>query len=312
MINWFYKIRRKLINQVQRLKGCVLKEDVKTLWGVPIEALPVLVNGKERLKMESLLSTPLKEQEKFQELFQILDEKGLYEEKGQILNLVDYIDNMDKQFGKVLKELKTVKHQVKKLEERRLKQRLLRTIGTLEGKLCAARDELIEVKNQLVDGVHRTIDDFKSRGVLAVYKTIDFLGIKRGLLGVKKQLHQSLETADRGIASLGNIGDEMYGVRTHLGNIKRELAGKEPLTVGSREVEKGAVFQVQKMLYGTMGVLDTMEKHTDRTIRRLDSLGERAQGIQKPSVRESLKAIQVERNANVRKPVHQRARAAAR
>ena len=245
-------------------------------------------------------------------LFQILDEKGLYEEKGQILNLVDYIDNIDKQFGKVLKELKTVKHHVKKLEERGLKQRLLRTIGALEGKLCAARDELIEVKNQLVDGVHRTIDEFKSRGVLAVYKTIDFLGIKRGLLGVKRQLHQSLETADRGIVSLGNIGDEMYGVKTHLGNIKRELAGKEPLTVGSREVEKGAVFQVQKMLYGTMGVLDHMEKHTDRTIRRLDSLGERAQGIQRPSVRGSLKAIQAERNANSSRPVHQRARAAVR
>ena len=262
--------------------------------------------------MEESLSTPLKEQEKFRELFQILDEKGLYEEKGQIPNLVDYIDNIDKQFGKVLKELKTVKHHVKKLEERGLKQRLLRTIGALEGKLCAARDELIEVKNQLVDGVHRTIDEFKSRGVLAVYKTIDFLGIKRGLLGVKRQLHQSLETADRGIVSLGNIGDEMYGVKTHLGNIKRELAGKEPLTVGSREVEKGAVFQVQKMLYGTMGVLDHMEKHTDRTIRRLDSLGERAQGIQRPSVRGSLKAIQAERNANSSRPVHQTARAAVR
>lgn len=262
--------------------------------------------------METLLSTPLKEQEKFQELFQILDEKGLYEEKGQIMNLVNYIDNMDQQFGKVLKELKTVKHHVKKLEERGLKQRLLHTIGTLERKLCVARDELIEVKNQLVDGGHRIIDEFKSRGILAVYKTIDVLGIKKGLLGMKKQLHQSLETTDRGIASLGNIGDEMYGVRTHLGNIKRELAGKEPLTVGSREVEKGAVFQVQKMLYGTMGVLDHMEKHTDRAIRKLDSLGERAQGIQRSSVRGSLKAIQAKRNANASRPVHQRARAAVR
>ena len=283
------------------------------LWGVPIDALPVPINGKETVSMETLLSAPLKEQEKFQELFQLLDEKGLHEEKGQIMDLVNYIDNMDKQFGKVLKELKTVKHHVKKLEERGFKQRLLRTVGKLEGKLCAARDELIEMKNQLVDGVHKTIDNFKSRGVLAVYKTIDFLGIKRGLLGVKRQLHQSLETADRGIASLGTIGDEMYGVRTHLGNIKRELAGKEPLAAGSREVEKGAVFQVQKMLYGTMGVLDNMEKHTDRTIRRLDSLGERAQGIQqRPSVRGSLKVIQAERHTGVNRSAHQRTRAAAR
>ena len=262
--------------------------------------------------METVFSTPLKEQENFKELFRLLDEKGLQAEKGQVMDLVDYIDNMDQQFGKVLKELRSVKHQVKKLEERGIRQTVLRAVGKFEAKVYAARAELIDLKDQLIDGVTRTINGFRSKGVLAVYKTIDFLGIKKGLVDVKRQLHQSLETADRGIASLGNIGDEMYGVRTHLGNIKRELAGKERMTAGSREMEKGAVFQMQKMLYGTMGILESMEKRTDRTIRRLDSFGERAQGIQKPSVRGSLKAIQAESHRDVGKPAQRRVRAAVR
>lgn len=262
--------------------------------------------------METVLSTPLKEQENFKELFRLLDEKGMQTEKGQVMELVDYIDNMDQQFGKVLQELRSVKRQVKKLEERGIRQTVLRAVGKFEAKVYAARAELIDLKDQLIDGVNRTIHGFKSRGILAVYKTIDFIGIKRGLVGVKRQLHQSLETADRGIASLGNIGDEMYGVRTHLGNIKRELAGKEPLAVGSREMEKGAVFQIQKMLYGTMGVLDSMEKRTDQTIRRLDSFGERAQGIQKPSVRGSLKAIRAEQHMGAGKPSQHKVRAAVR
>lgn len=262
--------------------------------------------------METALSTPLKEQENFKELFRMLDEKGMQTEKGQVMELVDYIDNMDQQFGKVLQELRSVKRQVKKLEERGIRQTALRAVGKFEAKVYAAREELIDLKDQLIDGVNRTIHGFRSRGILAVYKTIDFIGIKRGLVGVKRQLHQSLETADRGIASLGNIGDEMYGVRTHLGNIKRELAGKEPLAVGSREMEKGAVFQIQKMLYGTMGVLDSMEKRTDQTIRRLDSFGERAQGIQKPSVRGSLKAIRAEQHIETGKPSQHKVRAAVR
>lgn len=234
--------------------------------------------------MEELLSAPLKEQDHFKELLRLLDEKGLREEKGQVIYLANYIDNMDQQFDKVLKELRTVKHQVKKLEQRGFKQAVLRTVGTIEAKVQAAKTELLEFKDQFIDGVNRAITGFKHRGILSVYKTINFLGIKNGLLGVKRHLHQSLETADRGITSLGNIGDEMYGVRTHLGNIKRELAGKEPLTTGSRDMEKGAVFQVQKMLYGTMGILDNMEKRTDQTIRKLDSFGERAQEIQRPSM----------------------------
>lgn len=233
--------------------------------------------------MEKPLSTPLKEQDNFKELLLLLDEKELHEEKSQVIHLAEYIDNMDQQFGKVLKELQTVKHHVKKLEQRGLRQAVLRTVGKIEVKVHAAKMELLDLKDQLIDGVNRTITEFKQKGILSVYKTINFLGIKKGPLGVKRHLRQSLKTADRGIVSLGNIGNEMYGVRTHLGNIRRELAGKEPVTVGSREMEKGAVFQMQKMLYGTMGILDSMEKRTEQTIQKLDSFGERAQGIRRPS-----------------------------
>lgn len=298
--------------------------------------------------MEEPLSTPLKEQDNFKELLRLLDEKGLHEEKGQVIYLADYIDNMDQQFGKVLKELQALKHQVKRLEQRGLRQAVLRTVGKIEAKVHAAKMEMLDFKDQFIDGVNRTITGFKQRGILSVYKTIDFLGIKNGLLGVKRHLHQSLETADRGITSLGNIGDEMYGVRTHLGNIKRELAGKEPLAVGSREMEKGAVFQMQKMLYGTMGILDHMEKRTDQTIQKLNSFGERAQGIRrpsiegivqenrrisrsgriqesressrsrmgqgmrKPSVRGSLKLIQAQKNSELGQKGHRRAKLAVR
>ncbi len=298
--------------------------------------------------MEEPLFTPLKEQDNFKELLRLLDEKGLHEEKGQVMRLADYIDNMDRQFGKVLKELQAVKHQVKRLEQRGLRQAVLRTVGKIEAKVHAAKMELLDLKEQLIDGMNRAATGFKQKGILYVYKTIDFLGIKNGLLGVKKHLRQSLETADRGIVSLGNIGDEMYGVRTHLGNIRRELAGKEPLTAGSREMEKGAVFQMQKMLYGTMGILDQMEKRTDQTIRKLDSFGERARGIrqsslegvaqgnhrasrngriqekressrsrgnqeiQKTSVRGSLKAIQARKNQEAGQKVYRGAKLAVR
>ncbi len=265
--------------------------------------------------METALSTPLKEQERFQELFHLLDEKGLRSEKGQVIDLVNYIDSMDAQFGKVLSELRTVKRQLKTIEQRGIRQTLLRTVGTLEAKLGAAKAELVDLKKQFVKSVNRTLTRFKEKGILAVYETIDFFGIRKGLLGVKRQLRYSQETADRGIISLENIGNEMYGVRTHLGNIKRELSGKGPLETGSREMEKGAVFQVQKMLYGTIGVLDHMEKQTDRTIRRLDCLGERAKEIKRPSVRGDLKAIRTRQKSNMGKNIHaahKKAKAAVR
>lgn len=242
--------------------------------------------------MRSSLSVPLREQENLKELFRILDENGLKEEKEQVLSLADYIDSMDEQFGKVLSELQDVKQQLDQMQEKGLRQSALKTVRAVESKIGEARVQLKVLKARFVDGVNRTIKGFKEKGTLAVYQTIDFLGIKKGLQAVKTHLHRSIESADRGIDRLSNIGDEMHGVKTHLGNIKRELAGKEPLAAGSRDVEAGAVFQMQKMLYGTMGVLNGMEKQTDQTLKKLDSLGQRAEEIRKPSVKESLRSLQ--------------------
>lgn len=242
--------------------------------------------------MKSTLSVPLKEQENLKELFRILDEKGLEKEKGQLTELADYIDSMDQQFGKVLEELQTVKQQLDQIQEKGIRQSALKVMAKVEGKVNDAKVQLAVIKAKFMDGVSRTLTRFKEKGVLAVSQTIDFLGIRQGLMRMKKHFRQSVESADRGIHQLANIGDEIHGVKTHLGNIKRELAGKEPLAAGSRDVEKGAVFQVQKMLYGTMGMLEGMEKKTDLTIQRLDSLGERAKAIQRPSVKESLRSLQ--------------------
>lgn len=241
--------------------------------------------------MGTTLSVPLREQENLKELFRILDENGLEKEKGQLTELADYIDSMDQQLGKVLEELQAVKQQLGQIQEKGIRQTAIKTAAKVENRVNAAKTQLAALKAKFMDGVNRTLAGFKEKGILAVSKTVDFLGIRQGLAGIKKHLHQSIESADRGITRLSNIGDELHGVKTHLGNIKRELAGKEPLEAGSRDVEKGAVFQVQKLLYGTMGMLDGMEKQTDRTIQRLDLIGEKAEEIRKPSVKESLRLL---------------------
>ena len=78
--------------------------------------------------MGSSLSVPLREQENLKELFRILDENGLKEEKEQVLSLADYIDSMDEQFGKVLSELQEVKLQLDQMQEKGLRQSALKTV----------------------------------------------------------------------------------------------------------------------------------------------------------------------------------------
>ena len=140
--------------------------------------------------MGSSLSVPLREQENLKELFRILDENGLKEEKEQVLSLADYIDSMDEQFGKVLSELQEVKLQLDQMQEKGLRQSALKTVRAVENKIGEARTQLKVLKARFVDGVNRTIKGFKEKGTLVVDKTIDFLGIRRGLEAVKTHLHE--------------------------------------------------------------------------------------------------------------------------
>ncbi|BFL47997.1 hypothetical protein K420107F6_32860 [Lactonifactor longoviformis] len=69
---------------------------------------------------------------------------------------------------------------------------------------------------------------------MALAKSMDVLGIQKGLWKLNAHLEQTLLAADRGIDRLGNIADEMHEAASHIGNIGRELTGKAPRAASGR------------------------------------------------------------------------------
>lgn len=248
--------------------------------------------------MRVSLYVPLKEQENIKRLFQLMDQNGLKEEKNQVMELADYIDGMEKQLGTVIEELGAVKEQLGRIQDKGMKQAAIRLVTKLEGMVEVAKQQLCAVKVKFMDGISRAVNDFKGKGVSVLYKSIDVLGIKKGLVKFKEQLHLATETADIRIERYANIGDELHEVKTHLGNIGRELMGKKARASGSRNVEKGTIFQIQKFLYHAAGVMKRMENHTEAAIKKVIRLEDRANAVKKPSVRESLKNIETKEQGN--------------
>lgn len=248
--------------------------------------------------MKTSLSVPLREQENLKKLFKLMDENGLKEEKAQVMELADYIDSMDAQFGKVLEELGAVREELGKLQEKGIRSVAIKAVTKAEEKVEGAKMQLQAVKVRFLSGVNKAVENFKEKGVSALSKSIQVLGIQKGLVKIQESLHQSIEAVDKGFQHLGDIGDEIHGVRKHLGNIRRKLAGKESQDVGFRDVEKGAVYQVQKLLYQTAGMLEGMEKRTDKALEKLGYLEQRKKSPEKSSVRENLKDIQASGHAN--------------
>lgn len=244
--------------------------------------------------MKTSLSVPLMEQEQLQELLQILEDNGMKEEKKQVMGLAQYLDTMDEQLGAVLTELKEVKEQLGEIKDSGIKAAALRVVTRVEGKIQEAKSQVHVIKEKFMEGVKKTVETFHQKGVLALAKTIDFLGIQKGIQKIHTHLEQSILAADRGMDRLGNIADEMHEVKTHIGNIGRELAGKERKKTTVRDVEKGSVFQMQKTLFHAIGVMNGMKQRTETALQRVEGLSVKAGALKKPSIRESLKSLREE------------------
>lgn len=244
--------------------------------------------------MKTSLSVPLMEQEQLQELLQILEDNGMKEEKKQVMGLAQYLDTMDEQLGAVLTELKEVKEQLGEIKDSGIKAAALRVVTRVEGKIQEAKSQVHVIKEKFMEGVKKTVETFHQKGVLALAKTVDFLGIQKGIQKIHTHLEQSILAADRGMDRLGNMADEMHEAKTHMGNIGRELAGKERKETTARDVEKGPVFQMQKTLFHAMGVMNGMKQRTETALQRVEGLTVKAGSLKKPSIRESLKSLREE------------------
>ena len=256
--------------------------------------------------MKETLTVPLMEQEQLQELLKILDVHGMKEEKKQVMDLAQYLDVMDGQLGAVLHELKEVKEQLGEIKDRGIKAAAVRVVVRVEEKIEEAREQVHLLKEKFMDGVQKTMTAFGQKGVVVLGKTVDFLGIQKGTQKIHTHLEQSILAADRGMDRLGNIADEMHDTKTHIGNIGRELTGKEGKPSSGRDIEKGTVFHIQKAIYQVMGTMEAMKQRTETTLQKIEKLTEKA-GIQKkPSIRESLKSFKEEKESRqeVREPEH--------
>ena len=261
--------------------------------------------------MDNNMTVSLMDDDKFKELLRLMEAKGLVEETKQVMELAEHLDGMDSQMGEVLQELKAVRTQLGQLQARGIRPAAIRAVNKVTERVEAIRFQVQGVKDKFRDGVHRTLDNFKATGTLALSKTIDFLGIQHGLTRIHAQFRQVTVSLDTAIDRLSALADELHGAGTHMKNARHALAGRALVPRGERNVEKGLIFRVQKTLYRIRGSIQRSEQKTGRMINKLDRLSDRAASTKKASVKGDLKAIRDDRDTResmgIKPELHQKA-----
>lgn len=237
------------------------------------------------------------------ELLDILDKEGLIKEKDEVNSLISYFDDMECHFDKVLNELKEVRGELKKIQDKGLKAAVKRVVDKVETKIQASKNNLNTIKENFIASAKSAVNKFKTYGKSAFLKAVKSLKIDNYL----NLLNFKFGGIKDGIAKEANkiaiIQQELSSVKEHTKNIGRTLIGRNIKQPKQMNKDKGILAGLQKLLNSVSKIFGKMELATDKMIDSLQIEPEPVRNDkqelpEKKSVKVQLQRIKSELPAN--------------
>lgn len=224
-----------------------------------------------------------------QTLLKILEENNAG--STEFVSLLSHIGAVEKQLDEAAREVTAMRRELAVLRDEQrhpLRTVLNRAITRLENGITAARAQLAEIKAAVVDGAQRAAAAFKEKGISAINKTMNFLGMKEKLAGLQGYLNKEVQAADKSIAKIEAVSAEYHETGKHLRNIGRALRGKEAIQEAK---PMGLVAKAVRAPYkGARAALSGASRSAGAAIGRLEQLEKAA----RPSALEAMRKRQQE------------------
>lgn len=248
------------------------------------------------MEKENALKIPLREQENLKKLFRMLEQNGMAAEKKQVLQMADYIDDMETKMEMVLKDLKEMREQISGIENQGIRAKAEQIVAKVSERAEEAGRQLGILKKTFLVRAGQAVRAGKEKGREALAGMVNTLHLSGMMIRVQRLLQSAIGSTDRGIEKLADMAEEMYEAKRHLKNAGRALTGKKVEKTAGRDPERGLVFETQRLMFQSMAILQNMERKTGDFLERMEHLTEQ-ESTPRPSVRETIRALKSDRTA---------------
>lgn len=245
----------------------------------------------------------LSEQPEIIDLLRVLEQSKLMKERQEVESLVNYLDNMESQFGEVLKELKEVKGQLTQIQDKGVKSSATRLMEGAENKIGEIGSQLKTVQENIVKSARAAVQAFQEKGVGALQKAVATMKIPSALSRLKEAFRGGKESMNGRAGQMAAIGSEIHEAKSHVKNAGRILMGKEAKEAEPQNMDKGITVRIEKAYLACSRGFERMEQGTDRAMKILEKFMDRGK---KPSVKEELKKLKSEKVSVPKLPVPQK------
>lgn len=216
------------------------------------------------------------------EYLSLLFDQGSKKEQHETKELLEYIEQMEKQYNLIASELHEVKELLNNLQNPITKSKLSQSIEKVELIINDGVNKLNSLKTKLVNAMKKSINDFKQKGKNGVINTINVLHFKETLGSIRKSLFIGMRQTKSLTNTCDVITSEIRQAKLHLKRVGH-IIFKKSNTLNNQDYQKINILQrLSRRMYTS---LEKMAIHTTSTLHKLEN-------FEKPSVKGEIKLIE--------------------
>ena len=239
--------------------------------------------------MEPMTQIKLAEQPNIMALLQTLEDNRLNKEKQEVEVLVNCLDSMEEQYGKILEEMQGIREELEKMGESQIKIQLSDITGHAEQKVQEFGEQLKKMKENLVKSAKSVVEQCKGKGATILKKVVSGMKIPQAISKLENALSKAQSSVEQQAIKAGAIRQELQSIGGHTKNVGKMLIGKETKEI---PVDTASVGKVEKLLLRVVKRLEKMEQSAEKTRGKLEQF---VTGKQKSSVKMELNQLKKHR-----------------
>lgn len=216
-----------------------------------------------------------------EEYMAMLFDNGKHEEYNDTKELLKYIENLEKQFDTVVKELHDIKEQLNTMQNPTVKMRVVSAVDKTHTVINNSMNKLNDIKTEITTSMKASLNSFKQKGKTGVVKAINLLHIKEALKGMRKSFFIAMNKSKQLSYTVDAMTLEMRNVKRNLKNVGLLFVGKE---VNNKNIDKLKMNNVQKSARLITRTFESMIIKSTKMVDRLENM-------EKKSVKNELKLL---------------------
>lgn len=205
--------------------------------------------------MESMTQIKLAEQPNIMALLQTLEDNRLNKEKQEVEALVNCLDSMEEQYGKILGEMQGIREELGKMGESQRKIQLSDITGQAQKKIQEFGEQLKKMKENLVKSAKSVVEQCKGKGAAILKKVVSGMKIPQAISKLENALSKAQSSVEKQAIKAGAIRQELQSIGGHTKNVGKMLMGKK---VKEIPADMASVGKVEKLL---LRVVKRLERH---------------------------------------------------